>query len=103
LFVKSSIVIGASVLLFPLAAIAAEGISAQDKIFVQQAAVGGLAEVQEGQLAVSQGASATIKRFGQQMIDQHTSNNQALAALAKQKASLYQRRQMRRIWPMPQP
>jgi predicted outer membrane protein len=85
LFVKSSIVIGASVLLFPLAAIAAEGISAQDKIFVQQAAVGGLAEVQEGQLAVSQGASATIKRFGQQMIDQHTSNNQALAALAKAK------------------
>jgi putative membrane protein len=85
LFVKSSIVIGASILLFPLAAIAAEGVSAQDKIFVQQAAVGGLAEVQEGQLAVSKGDSANIKRFGQQMIDQHTPNNQALAALAKVK------------------
>jgi putative membrane protein len=86
LFVKSSIVIGASILLFPLAAMAADSaISAQDKIFVQQAAVGGLAEVQEGQLATAQGGSATVKRFGQQMIDQHTPNNQALVALAKAK------------------
>jgi putative membrane protein len=86
LFVKRSIIMGASILLWPFAAVAANAaVSAQDKIFVQQAAVGGLAEVQEGQLAVAQGASATVKRFGQQMIDQHTANNQALAALAKAK------------------
>ena len=83
---KSSIVIGASILLFPLAAMAAESaISAQDKTFVQQAAIGGMAEVQEGQLATTQAGSTAVKQFGQQMIDQHTPNNQALATLAKEK------------------
>jgi putative membrane protein len=84
--VKRSIVVGASILLLPLGAMAANpAVSAEDKIFVQQAAIGGLAEVQEGQLAAAQGGSATVKRFGQQMVDQHTANNQALASLAKAK------------------
>ena len=83
---KSLVVAGASILLFPLAAMAADSaISAQDKTFVQQAAIGGMAEVQEGQLATTQAGSAAVKQFGQQMIDQHTPNNQALAALAKEK------------------
>ena len=83
---KSSIVFGASILFLPLAAMAANpAVSAQDKIFVQQAAIGGLAEVQEGQLATAQAGSASVKQFGQQMIEQHTPNNQALAALAKEK------------------
>jgi putative membrane protein len=60
-------------------------ISAQDKTFVQQAAIGGLAEVQEGPLATVRAASAAVKEFGQQMIDQHTPNNQALATLATAK------------------
>jgi putative membrane protein len=86
LIVKRSIVMGATILLFPFGAMAANSaVSAEDKMFVQQAAIGGLAEVQEGQLAVAQGSSATVKRFGQQMIDQHTVNNQALATLAKAK------------------
>jgi putative membrane protein len=84
--VKSSIVFGVSILLFPLAAMAATpAVSAQDKIFIQQAAIGGMAEVQEGQLATAQAGSASVKQFGQQMIEQHTPNNQALAALAKEK------------------
>ena len=86
---KRSIVMGATILLFPFGAMAANpAVSAEDKMFVQQAAIGGLAEVQEGQLAVAQGSSATVKRFGQQMIDQHTPNNQALATLAKEKGLL---------------
>jgi putative membrane protein len=60
-------------------------ISAQDKTFVQQAAIGGLAEVQEGPLATVRAASAAVKEFGQQMIDQHIPNNQALATLATAK------------------
>jgi putative membrane protein len=85
LIVKRSIVMGATILLFPFGAMAANpAVSAEDKM-LQQATIGGLAEVQEGQLAVAQGSSATVKRFGQQIIDQHTLNNQALATLAKAK------------------
>ncbi|WP_216850039.1 DUF4142 domain-containing protein [Acidisoma sp. L85] len=65
---KRSIVMGAIILLLPFGAMAAHAaVSAEDKIFVQQAAIGGLAEVQEGQLAAAQGGSATVKRFSQQM------------------------------------
>jgi predicted outer membrane protein len=63
--VKSFVVAGASILLFPLAAMAADSaISAQDKTFVQQAAIGGMAEVQEGQLATTQARDNGCGAYG---------------------------------------
>ena len=69
----------------PGAAALAATLSAQDQKFLEQAAVGGLAEVQEGQLALSQGKNDAVKQFGQQMIADHTPNNQELISIAQQK------------------
>ena len=46
---------------------------------------GGLAEVQMGQLAQQNGRSAAVKRFGQQMANDHGRANQEMMALAQQK------------------
>jgi putative membrane protein len=83
---KPYVLAGAILGLLPLhPAWAAAPLSTHDQSFVQQAAIGGLAEVQEGQIAVSRGKAADVKLFGQRMVDEHTSNNKALMALAEQK------------------
>lgn len=65
--------------------LAAAPLSTQDRTFVQQAAIGGLAEVQDGQFAVSKAQSASVRQFAQKMITDHTPNNQELMTLAQQK------------------
>ncbi len=60
-------------------------LSTSDVAFMTTAARGGLAEVQMGQLAQQNGRSAAVKRFGQQMANDHGRANQEMMALAQQK------------------
>lgn len=54
-----------------------------DRVFVQQATIGGLAEVEWGRLADQHGQDAAVQRFGRQMVDDHTKANQRLSQIAK--------------------
>lgn len=58
---------------------------AVDGAFVNAAAVGGITEVKLGQLASSNGESASVKSFGQHMVEDHTKANDELAGIAKAK------------------
>ena len=81
---KTMLLAGAIAALLPVGAFAAQ-LSTQDRSFIEHAAMGGLAEVQEGQLAQSKAASPQVKQFGQRMVQDHTPNNQELMTLARQK------------------
>jgi putative membrane protein len=60
-----------------------------DAHFAKKAAQGGMAEVKLGQLALKNGSSATVKKFGQRMIDDHTkANDQLKDTAAKENVSL---------------
>jgi putative membrane protein len=50
----------------------------KDKMFLRQAAEGGLAEVQFGQLATQKGGSDEVKAFGQKMIEDHSALNKEI-------------------------
>jgi putative membrane protein len=54
----------------------------QDKMFLRQAAEGGIAEVKFGQLAVQKGSTDEVRSFGQKMVDDHTTLNLELAQVA---------------------
>jgi putative membrane protein len=56
-----------------------------DTEFAVAAADGGMLEVKLGELAVTNAASAEVKKFGQTMIDDHSKANSELKALAEQK------------------
>lgn len=60
-------------------------LSSSDKRFMLQAAQGGTAEVQIGQLATQKASSDQVKQYAQQMVEQHSQVNNQLAALAAQK------------------
>ncbi len=60
-------------------------LSTTDTNFINQAAAGGLAEVQLGELAAKQGGTPAVRRFGQQMVRDHTPVNQELMQLAQSK------------------
>jgi putative membrane protein len=60
-------------------------LSSSDRQFMTEAAQGGLAEVQLGQLASKRGASTKVKEFGQRMVQDHTQANNQLKELATQK------------------
>ena len=57
---------------------------ASDREFVRQAAQGGLAEVELGQLATEKAASPEVKQFGQRMVGDHTKANDQLKQIAQQ-------------------
>ena len=56
-----------------------------DKKFIEDAAQGGMAEVQLGQLAAQKAQSADVKQFGQKMVDDHTKANDQLKQVAASK------------------
>jgi putative membrane protein len=53
-----------------------------DKKFVKDAALGGMAEVELGKLATQKAASDAVKQFGQKMVDDHTKANDQLKQVA---------------------
>jgi putative membrane protein len=60
-------------------------LSATDHKFVMEAAVGGMEEVQLGQLAAQKASDPDVKNFGQHMVDDHSKANTQLMQLASQK------------------
>jgi putative membrane protein len=60
-------------------------LSPDDKEFVSKAGMGGLAEVQMGNLALSKASSADVKAFGQRMVSDHSKANEELSQLATAK------------------
>jgi putative membrane protein len=56
-----------------------------DSEFAVAAADGGMLEVQLGELAQTNGASADVKKFGETMVKDHSKANEELKALAQQK------------------
>jgi putative membrane protein len=60
-------------------------LSATDSTFIDQAAMSGLDEVQDGQLGATQASRAAVREFAQRMVADHTKANQQLAQIASQK------------------
>ena len=60
-------------------------LSAADQKFVNEAAQGGIAEVQLGQLATEKASSDAVKQFGQRMVNDHSQANDKLKELASSK------------------
>jgi putative membrane protein len=65
---------------------AASGLAAADQAFVKEAAIGGMAEVDLGQLAASKASNPEVKQFGQRMVDDHGKANEELKSWASQKS-----------------
>jgi putative membrane protein len=61
------------------------GVSAADQAFVKEAAAGGMAEVEFGNLAKQNAASADVKQFGDRMVTDHGKANDELKQWASQK------------------
>jgi len=61
------------------------GLSPADQKFIKEAADGGLAEVELGQLATEKGSSDDVKKFGQRMVDDHGKANDQLKQIASSK------------------
>lgn len=57
-------------------------VSRQDRKFVEEAAIGGMAEVELGQLASQRGQDPAVKDFGNRMVSDHTPANQRLMTIA---------------------
>ncbi|MEY2480584.1 MAG: putative rane protein [Verrucomicrobiota bacterium] len=63
----------------------ATALSAKDKTFMQNAAKGGMAEVEMGKMAQAKGQSDGVKKFGARMVAEHGNANNELMALAAKK------------------
>lgn len=63
----------------------AKQVSNSDRQFVKEAADGGMAEVELGQLATEKGSSSGVKKFGQRMVDDHSKANDQLKQIASEK------------------
>ena len=55
-----------------------------DTSFAKEAALGGMSEVELGQLAVQKASDPRVRQFGQHMIDDHSKANDVLKAAAAQ-------------------
>ena len=53
--------------------------------FIKKAAIGGMAEVQLGKLALKQASNQDVKNFGQRMVEDHTKANKQLKEVADRK------------------
>jgi len=61
------------------------GSPVSDALFAEAAAISGLAEVTMSEIGYQQATDQELKRFSQQMIDEHNRLNQELTTLATQK------------------
>jgi len=66
-------------------AAAKSGMAKADEEFVKESAMGGMAEVELGQLASEKAANARVKMFAQQMVTDHGKANDELKSLAASK------------------
>lgn len=57
-------------------------LSASDKKFVMEAAMGGMMEVKLGEVAAQHGGHASVKQFGERMVRDHSKVNGELAKFA---------------------
>lgn len=57
--------------------------AATSNSFVDNAAEGGITEIEAGKLALQKSSSADVKTFAQHMVTEHTKANQELATVAK--------------------
>jgi putative membrane protein len=57
-----------------------------DRMFMDKAAQGGMAEIQLGQLAVQKGSSQSVKDFGGRMVTDHSRANDRLRNIASEKS-----------------
>ncbi|MES2355869.1 MAG: DUF4142 domain-containing protein [Pseudomonadota bacterium] len=64
---------------------AATDLKHRDKKFIEEAAHNGLAEVELGKLAATKASSDDVKKFAQQMVDDHTKANAELQQVAQSK------------------
>jgi putative membrane protein len=63
----------------------AQSVSMGDKHFMKDAAEGGLAEVELGQLAEQKASDPAVRRFAEKMVNDHTKANEQLQQLAQSK------------------
>lgn len=56
-----------------------------DANFMKTLAVGGVSEVEAGKLATGKAMNPEVKKFAQQMVDDHSKTNEKLKTLAKEK------------------
>src|SRR4051812_26338967 len=59
--------------------------SGGDQMFVKEAAMGGMAEVELGRLASQKASSPEVKQFGERMVADHSKANDQLKPIAQQK------------------
>ncbi len=57
-----------------------------DSLFIVQAATGGMAEVELGNLALATSTNSSVKDFATMMVADHTKSNEQLMAMAKNKS-----------------
>jgi putative membrane protein len=62
-------------------------LSERDYRFAAEAARGGMAEVQMGQLAIQKGANPTVRSFGQRMVTDHSQADHQLTQVLAQKGA----------------
>ncbi|MBW3585477.1 MAG: DUF4142 domain-containing protein, partial [Cyanobacteria bacterium 0813] len=60
-------------------------LSSKDRTFVMQAGQLSMMEVELGKLAVQRGSSAGVKKYGQEMVEEHTQANKELMQLVMKK------------------
>ncbi len=63
----------------------AQALDRKDHKFVTEAATGGMLEVELGKLAADKAASDSVKKFGQQMVTDHSKANDELKSIAEKK------------------
>ena len=74
-----------ALLVLPVSYVAAQSTTNLDAQFVQQAASGGLAEVELGRLALQKATNPDVKQFGQRMVNDHGAANAELTTMCQSK------------------
>ena len=67
----------------PAKSAGAQKLDRQTTKFFEEAAIGGMAEVELGKLAAQKATHAEVKNFGEMMVKDHTGANEKLKALAQ--------------------